>query len=179
MAEGALHFLRGLVIQLPRFKAHALGVVHGGLRLDAEQHLVGVRIPGLKVVAVIGRHKRQARAFGQFQQPGVDALLFGESIGLKLQIKAPGVDARVLVGQGAGLVHVAGEDGAGDLARNAGRKADKAVGIAAQLLLVHAGLVVKPVKKAVADELDEIVIAGIVLGKKDQVVAPLARLRLY
>ena len=135
MGERLFHLFDGLVIELVRFKAHALGVVHGGLGLDAEQNLMGVRVVGVEIVAVIGGHQGQVGGFRDLQQGVVDDFL----------LEAAGVDVRVFPGQAQGLVHVLGQDGAGNLARDAGRKAGQALGVAAQQLLVHAGLVVKTV----------------------------------
>lgn len=98
---------------------------------------------------------------------------------MQFQIKAAGINIRVFFGQGQGLIHVLGQNGAGNFARDAGRKADQTFGVAAQQILVHARLVVKTVQKTVADQLDQIVIAELVLGQEDQVMASFTRLRSF
>ena len=171
MAEHGLHLLAGLVVEVMGAEAHALGVVHGGLGLDAEQHLVGVGVVGVEVMAVVGGHDGQLEMVGYLQQALVGYLLLGQAVGLQLQIEAVRVDVGVFAGQGDGAVHVTGVEGARDLARDAGRKADEALGIAAQHGLVHARLVVEALQVAAAHQLDQIVVALDGLREQDQVVA--------
>ena len=177
MGKGFFHLFDGFVVEFVRSEAHALGITHCGLGLDAEQHLMGVGVVGVEVVAVVGGHQRQAGGFGNLQQGVVDHVLFGQAVGLQLQIKIAGIDGSVFPGQTQGLVHVPGQDGAGNFAGDAGRKAGQALGVAAQHILVHARLVVKAVQKTVADQLDQIVIAQLVSGQQNQVVAAARQFR--
>ena len=80
MGKGLFHLFDGFVKQLVGAKAHALGVVHGGLRLDAEQHLVGFGVFGGEVVAVVGGNKRHTRGFRQFEQGIVGLGLLGQAV---------------------------------------------------------------------------------------------------
>ena len=178
MGKGLFHLFDGFVVQLMGAKAHALGVVHGGLRLNAEQHFVGFGIVSGEVVAVVGGNQRHARGFRQFQQGGVGLGLLGQAVGLQFQIEAVGVDIGVFPREAQGLVHVVRKNGAGDFARNAGRKADKAFGILAQQGFIHAGFVIKTLKVALCDQLDQIVVARGVLGQQNQVVAAARQGRL-
>ena len=79
MAEHGLHLLAGLVVEVMGAEAHALGVVHGGLGLDAEQHLVGVGVVGVEVMAVVGGHDGQLEMVGYLQQALVGYLLLGQA----------------------------------------------------------------------------------------------------
>ena len=176
MAEGGFHLLGALVIKFRGLEAHVPGIVQRGLRLDAEQHLVGFHVVGIEVVAVVGGHQRQVELFGDLHEAVVDRHLFLQAVGLQLQIEAAGVDVRVFPGQRAGLVHVAGLDGARHFARDAGRKADEPLGILAQQRLVHARLVMEALQKALGHQLDEVVIARLVLGQQDEMVAPAGQL---
>ena len=170
MAEGGFHLLGALVVEFRGLEAHVLGIVHGGLRLDAEQHLVGLHVAGIEIVAVVGGHQRQMELFGDLHEAVVDRHLFLQAVGLQFQIEAAGVDVRIFPRKGKGLVHVAGLDGPRHLARDAGRKADEPLGILAQQGLVHARLVVEALQKALGHQLDEVVIARVVLGQQDKVV---------
>ena len=138
---------------------------------------MGIRVVGVEIVAVVGGHQGQVGGLRDLQQGVVDDFLFGQTVGLQFQVEAAGIDVRVFPGQAQGLVHVLGQDGAGNFARDAGRKAGEALGVAAQQLLVHARLVVKTVQKAVADQLDQIMIALLVLGQEDQVVTAARQFR--
>ena len=80
MGKGFFHLFDGFVVQLVGTKAHALGVVHGGLRLDTEQYLVGFGVCGGEVVAVVGGNQRHARGFRQFQQGGVGLGLLWQAV---------------------------------------------------------------------------------------------------
>ena len=106
-------------------------------------------------------------------QPRVDDSLLGEAVLLDLEVEAVLEELRVLPRQGAGLVHVAGKAGLGDLALNAGREAHEAFGVLAEDLPVHARLVEKALEPALGDDLDEVAVAVHVLGQQDEMVAAL------
>ena len=64
--EQIAHFLLGLDIQLLRVLPHAVVVFQRLAHLDAHQHFLGVGVPAGEVVAVVGRHQRNAGAFAHF-----------------------------------------------------------------------------------------------------------------
>ena len=80
MAERFFHFFYRLVIKFVRTELHALGVVHGGLRLYAEQHLMRLGVISVKVVAVVGGYQRQVACFSQIDEPGIGFFLLFKSV---------------------------------------------------------------------------------------------------
>jgi len=122
MGEIAFHLFRALVIQLPAFKAHAFLIIHLGLGLYAQEHIMRFSVVSIEVVAVIGRHYGQRELFRYLEQGLVGLNLFAQTIGLQLQIEAAGIDIRIGPGHFQSGVHAFAHVYAGHFAGNAGRE---------------------------------------------------------
>ena len=77
-----------------------------------------------------------------------------------------------------GLVHVAGADGAGDVGGHAAGGADEAVAVGGQEVEVDARLVVVAVELGGGGDLEQVEVAGPVLGQQQQVGALAIELRV-
>lgn len=102
--ESCEHFLFGLVVEIPGIEAEALGIVHLGLRLDAEQNVVGFHVVGIEIMAVVGGHERKLRGVGKLENALVHEGLFGQAVGLNLKIEAVGKERGIFFGYGYGVV---------------------------------------------------------------------------
>ena len=81
------HFLGGLDIILPARIAHAVFIGDLLSRLDAEQHIVRLRILRARVVTVICRNEPDPGLLRQTQKACVHLLLFLETVVLQFQVK--------------------------------------------------------------------------------------------
>ena len=158
-----------------------LGILDGLAGLNADQHLVGEMIVPAEEMAIVGPHQRQIQVPGDFQEPPVDLFLLRNPLVLDLQEKIPATeDLEVRLGGPLGTVSVIPQEAGGDLPSQTGGSADQPFRVLGQELPVDPRLVVETVQVGTRDKLEEVLIAGPVLGEEDQVVVgllPLARRR--
>ena len=83
--EHAQHLVVTLHEELRALEFHAGGVVDRLAGLDAHHHVLRVRIFFAEVMAVVGRHQRQAKIFFQLEKAGMDAVLHCQSLILNLE----------------------------------------------------------------------------------------------
>ena len=101
---------------------------------------------------------------------GVDALLLGHAVVLKLQVKiAPAKDPLIPQGGLPGPLIVPPGQGPGDFPRQAGGKGDKPLVVLPQQVQVHPGLAVKALHPGLGDQGQQVVVAGLVLAEQHQV----------
>ncbi|MNK84344.1 hypothetical protein D3C87_1041910 [compost metagenome] len=93
---------------------------------------------------------------------------------MQLQVKVVSEDPLVPEGGLLGFFAAALQDMLRNLASQAGRQGDQALGVLFEQFFVDARLVVEALGMALRDELDEVAVARAVLGKEDQVVVCLA-----
>ncbi len=177
VGERLRHFVGRLVVQFLGLEAHPALVVHLGLGLDAQQHVVGFHVAGFQVVAVVGGDKGQPGVVGEFQQLFVQLVLFLQAVGLQFQVVVAGVDGLVLAGDADGVVHGAPQQRARHLPGKAGGQGGDAARILAQQVHVHARLVVEAVQEAVGHQLDQVVVAFGGARQQHQMVAHPGQLR--
>ena len=84
------HLLGRAQVEALRLIAHAVFVVHGLTRLDAEQHVVRVGIFFSKIVRVIRHDERETRLLVQAQDALVDDGLIADAVVLQFKIKVLG-----------------------------------------------------------------------------------------
>ena len=171
VGEGGGHFLGRAVIEVLGRKAHALGVVHAGGGLDAQQDVVGLGVVGAQVVAVVGGHQRQLEVIGKLDQEIIDRGLLRDAVGLQFQIEPVREQGSVLSGHGHGRVLALFQKLLVDLALEAGRQGDEPLAVSAEQLLVDPGLVVHALGIALGDQLQQVLVAGHVLGQQHEMVA--------
>ena len=109
--------------KLIAMKLQPVGVVDRLAGLDADHHVLRVRIVLAQIVAVVGRHQRQTKVLFQLQQVGLNALLFGNTLVLDLEIEiALAEDVGVAGGRLAGGVVLPFRQALGNFALQARRQ---------------------------------------------------------
>ena len=78
--EQLLHLLRGAEIEISWFIPHAVLVVHRLAGLDAQQHVVALRVLLPQVVGVVSTHQRNACLVVQPQDTTVHLGLLGDTV---------------------------------------------------------------------------------------------------
>ena len=159
--EERRHLGRRLEVELGRLEAEALVVsltlVPGA---DAQQDVVRLVLIAPDVVQVVGDDEVQAHLPPERDQLGVQGALLGQPVVLQLKEEALAAeDLLVDAGRLAGQVPVVHFESLGDLAAQAGRRADQALRVAGQMLVVDAGLVVVALEVSVGDQPAEVLVA--------------------
>ena len=174
--EHCPHLLLGLHVELRAGHAHAVGVVDLGVHADAHDDVLHGRILAAQVVEVVGSDDLDAHLFSNVDERTVhllvgQAVVGGDAVFLDLDVEVAGLEG-VTEGLGPldGAFHVAAVDVFGDDARDAGARADHALGVAAQVVERHARLVVKALHGGLGNRLHQVDVALLVLGQKDHVV---------
>ena len=184
VGEHLVHLGAGLQPLLLRVE-HARGVVQVLARGEAEQVVVGLGILLVHEMGVVGAHQLHAILPRQLYQHLVGLLLQGEGLAvgadvgvahlmaLQLQVVVVAKHALVPLYGLAGSLDVALENLVGHLAGDAGRAHDEALVVALQLVVVGTRTHVESVYPCVRHELDEVLVALVVLGKHDEVPSAL------
>ena len=170
------HLLLGLHVKLRASHAHAVGVVDLGVHADAHDDVLHGSVLAAQVVEVVGGDDLDAYLLGDVDERAVhlligQAVVGGDAVFLDLDIKVARFEG-ITEGLGPldGALHVTAVDVFGNDARDAGAGADHALGVAAQVVERHAGLVVKALHGCLGDRLHQVDVALLVLGQKDHVV---------
>ena len=138
------HLLGRTKVEALRLIAHAVFVVHGLARLDAEQNIVRVGIFFSKIVRVVRHDEREPRLLVQAQDALVDDGLIADAVVLQFEVKVlGGKDFRQCQGIFLGTVVVAIAEPSRDLTGETRRERDEALGVLAQKIQVDARLDVK------------------------------------
>ncbi len=132
--------------------------------------VLGLGVLALEEVDVVRRDEGQSELPGQGDDLRIDGQLTLEPVVLELEVEiARGEKRRVFPGGlFRTLVLVPGQEEV-DLALEAGREGDEALGPAGQDLLVDAGAVVESFQVAFGQELAEVPVALLVLDEQDEV----------
>ena len=143
-------------------------------RLHAQQSVVGLVVLAVGVVRVVGGEQRGADPFGDLDQLRVGFVLGGDPV--ILQFDEQVVLAEDLL-QSSGLVEcaflVAVEQRLQHVPTEAPGGGDQSIGVLLEQLPVDPRLVVVALEERQARELDQIAIAGFVLGQQGEVVVEL------
>ena len=135
------------------------------------RHVVGVRTALLDVVNVVRRHELQAEFLRPRNETAVDLRLLGNAVILEFEVKifrAEGLLEPVdRLTRLLGLVLV---DVFGNLARQTARKNDQSLLVRGEDLLVDPGFVIIALQMRLGDQLDEILVAGFILGEEHEVI---------
>jgi len=172
--EQRAHLGLGLEVELGRLELHPVHVAQHRLGLEAQEAVVHERVVARGEVDVVGDDGAEPDLLGEPGEHGHRARLVVDAVVLEL-------DEHVLVAEqlleelehGLGLVVAFGEHERGDLALEARREADEAVVVLGQALLVDPRPVVKALEVADRGELEQVAVAGVVLGEQHEVVAGL------
>ncbi len=170
-AKHGEHFVARLEIKLGLGEAHAIRIAHGLAGLDTQQNFVRPRIALAHVVRIVGGNERNARLLRQPQQFRNHDLVLIQAVILNLEKEVLlSEHVGVAVGQTLGFLIAIGHDGLVDVAAQAGRHRDQALGVPGQQILVDPGFVVKAFEKRGGHQLQQIAIAILVLAQQHQVV---------
>ena len=132
VGEQRLHLLPALDVQLLGGHAHPAGVGERLAGLDAHEHLLGLGVLPVDVVAVVGDHQGDVQPPGQPHQAGGRLLFLGDAVVLQLDEEiALAVD--VLIGQGHlfRLFLLPRQHQLGQVPGQAGRQGDEPPGVLA------------------------------------------------
>ena len=147
--------------------------------LDAQQDVLQFGVLRVDVVHVVGGDELRRVALGQFQQPAVDRRQLGHLVRLQLEeepLRAK--DLEVPVHQALGMFGAAAGQGARDLAREAARGDDQAFAVCCQKVVIDARPVVEAFELGGAGDLQQVAVAGVVLGQEKLVEGATVELRV-
>ncbi len=174
LPEEAPHLVRGLEVVLLAVELEPLRVVDRGAGLDAEQRVVRDCVVTMHVVAVVRREHRRAQRLRDVEQALHRLALRGDAVVLQLDEEVIGPEDLAEARSGrerAGIV--AGEHRLQHVATEAPSRGDEALVVPVEQLPVEARLVVVALEEREARELDEVLVARLVLGEQGQVVVEL------
>ena len=139
--------------------------------LHAQQRVVRLRVFGARVVAVVGREQRRAELRGDLDQLRVGLVLRGDAVVLQLdeEVVAP-EDVLQLAGLLQRGLEVAGEQRLQHVPTEAAGAGDDAFAVVGEDLPVDLRLAVVALEERAARELDQVAVAGVVLGEQREVV---------
>ncbi len=147
------------------------GLADERVGLHAQQRVVRLGVLGTRVVAVVGGEQRRAELRGDLDELRVGLVLRGDAVVLQLDEE---VVAPEDVLQLAGLVQrgfvVAVEQRLQHVATEAAGAGDDAFAVVGEDLPVDLRLAVVALEERSARELDQVAVAGVVLGQQREVV---------
>ena len=145
-------------------------LVDGGVGLDGEEDVLGGVLVAVDVVDVVGGDDGDVEGAAHLDELDVDPVELGHvAVALELEVEA---GHALLEPQGgvAGVVVAPVAEEAGDLAVEAAGEGDHALAVLLQELAVDAGLVVVALELGLGGEVEEVAVAGLVLGEQGEVV---------
>ena len=184
IAEDVVHLLLSLEPLLLGVK-HTGGIIKILAGSQAEQVVVGLGSVFVLEVAVVGAHELDAFFLGNLHQHGIGALLQGEGITvgtdirvfdlmtLQLEIVVVAEDPVVPAGGFLGALDIAFKDLGRHLTGDTRRTDNQIFVIFLQVVAVGTRAVIVSVGPGPADELDQILIAMVVLCQHNEVIARL------
>ncbi len=174
LPEEVAHLGGRLQVVLGPLELEALGVRQQRTRLHAQQRVVRLVVVLVGVVAVVGGEQRRADLLGDLDQLRVRVALGRQAVVLQFdeQVVPPeDVLQPRRLGQRALLVAV--QQRLQHVPTEAPGGGDQAFGVLLQQLPVHPRLVVVALHEGEAGQLDEVLVAGLVLGQQGEVVVEL------
>ena len=169
LGKDPAHFLLGFDIHLIGFHAHAILVGQRLAGLDAHEDFLRLRVLALHIMAVVGGDKPQIHLSGQTDEGGQHALLIGEAVILNFDVEMiPVKDGKIPLGHLPRVRLAPVDEALGDIARDAGGKGDQSLGMFFEQLIVDARAVVKAARKALRDQINEVLIARLIFAQQDQ-----------
>ena len=173
--EDLRHLRTSLHKELIAVKLQPVGIVDRLAGLDADHHVLRVRVIFAEVVAVVSRDQRQTEILFELQQVRLNALLVGNALVLNFEIEITFAED---VGEGRGGlasgIVLPFDKILGDLTLQTRREGDQSLRVLGEKFLAHARLVVKAVQRGFGDNLDQVAIAEIVFSENDEMVVAVA-----
>ena len=159
-------------VEIPGFVAHPVLVVQDLSRLDAKEHVVGLRVLLSEVVGIVGADHGQPRLPVNAQNAPVHHRLVLDAVILKLQIKVVRAkNLRQLQGVTLGVLILPVPQPPGNLPRQAGGEGHQAPAVFPQQLQVNPGLDIKTLGPGQGDHIGEVPVALLVLAEEHQMAA--------
>ncbi len=172
--EHLVHLLGRLQVELFRRELPPVGIGDLGAGLQAEEHLVGPGVRCLEIVRVVGAADPDSEGPRDAEGSLGHADLVGEAVRLDLrEVVVTTEDVRVPGGDLERLPLLPGQEQPRHLGVEASGQDQEAVRVLGEELLVDPGLVVEPFEVAAGDELDEVVVPGLVPDEDGDVVGAL------
>ena len=170
-AEQRHHFFARLEIERRLLEAHAVRIGHGLAGLNAQQDFMRARVVLAQIVRIVGGHQRNAGVGRQAIDQRQHARVRLQAVILQFQeeiLRAEQVG--VFVGHALGLVVAVRQQRFVDVAAQARRQRDQALGVPREQVFIDARLVVEPIQIAGGDQLDQVAIAFLVFAQQHQMV---------
>ncbi len=170
LGEQAIHLLRRAQVIGPVGHAHPVGVGKQRPGLDGEQDILVFGVFGIDVMGVVGGDEAGVVMRSQVEQGAVDLLQLRDVVLLEFEEEIVlAEDLVVPVDAAAGGVKLVLLDQARHLGRQAAGGADQALRVLGKEFLVDAGVVVKAFQLGSRGDLEQVLVAGLVLGQEQQV----------
>ena len=173
--EDLVHFVMALDEKARALELHAIGVLNRLAGLNAQHHVLRVRVVLAEIVAVVGGDQRKAKIFFQTEQVGVDAVFLFQALVLNFQEEIVRAE-NIAVGGGRipGRVVVVFHQAFGDFAFQAAGKSDQSFGVLGQKLLAHPRLVIEAAQRGFRGDLGQIAVAFLVFRENQKMVISVA-----
>ena len=178
--EERAHLLLALEVIFLALEAQAHRLIDRAAGLDAEEHIVDLRILALEIVRVVRGDEGDAQLVRHLEERRAHAQLLADAMVLNFQIEPVAEDLLELARELARAGGILPQDALRDLARDAAGEADEPLGVLLQQRPVDARLEIKPLGEARGDEVAEIAVAGLVFAQENEVrIIPLRLARLF
>jgi hypothetical protein len=175
--EHATHLSRALQVEVLGVEPESLRVRLELLLLDAQQHVVRLRVVGPRVMEVVRGHDVGADLPRHLYLHGQDLPLVAEPMVLQLdEVPVCAEDVAVLPRRGDGAVSLPRDELHTELGGQAARQADDPLRMLGQELLVDAGPVVEPLEVRGRHETQQVPVPDLVLREQREVVVLLLAL---
>ncbi|KAF5032540.1 hypothetical protein DSECCO2_616180 [anaerobic digester metagenome] len=170
--EKGCHFFGSLKVELTAFIFHAVFIVNGLSRLDAEEDIVVFGVFGINVMDVVGGHQGNIQFPGKGYDLGQHPLIFGIAVILDFQvIVAFTENIKVFQSDSFGFFFILRQKGLGNLTGQTSGKGDHALMVFPHQFSVDTGFIVHPFRGGERDQLAEVLVADIVFRQKNEMVA--------
>ncbi len=170
-AEQRHHLFARLDVEGFLFEAHAVQIRHRLAGLNAQQDFVGAGVGLAQVVGIVGGDQRDAGVGRQAMHQRHDFGVGLQAVILQFEEEILGAEqVCVFVGDAARVFVAVLQESFVDVAAQACRERDQALGVAREQVLIDARLVVEAVEVAGGNQLDEVAVAFLVFAQQHQVV---------
>ena len=167
------HLVARLHIKFVRLHFHAGRIVERALGLNAHEHVLHLPILFFEVVNVVGGNKLNPRFPRKAHKQRQNLLLLGNAVILNFDIEILAERLFHFERKRLCLFVLARHQIARNTPRKARRKADHAVGVLFEYLVIDTRTVIIPVDESKRIELDEIDVARLVFGEQNEVIGVL------
>ena len=179
LAEQIPHLGRRLYVVVVAFELKPVGIAHKRCGLHTQQSVVGLVIVGVGVVGVVGRYQWRTQVVRNLDQLGVRLALRCNAVILDLNKHiVTAEDVLQLACFTAGACFVAVEQRLQYVSAQTAGGSDNTFAVLVQEIPVDPRFVVVPLEVGPARELDQVLVALLVLSQQAQVVIQLARIGL-